>query len=89
MIKKMIKTEDQAIQFLTTMQYLYPLFHPEDNPIVIEDYNGNRVFNDSQVKYLNDRFDEVYEVLLDPCSNIIEDIRPEMCYTPSNHNFEL
>ena len=74
----MIKTEDQAVQFLTTMQYLYPLFHPEDDPIVIEDYNGNRVFNDSQVKYLNDRFDEVYEVLPDPCSNIIEDIRPEI-----------
>ena len=32
----MIKTEDQAIQFLTTMQYLYPLFHPEDDPMVIE-----------------------------------------------------
>ena len=46
----MIKTEDQAIQFLTTMQYLYPLFHPEDDPMVIEDYNGNRTFNDSQVK---------------------------------------
>ena len=74
----MIKTEDQAIQFLTTMQYLYPLFHPEDDPMVIEDYNGNTTFNDIQVKYLNDRFDEVYEILPDPCFVILEDIRPEI-----------
>jgi len=74
----MITTKDQAIQFLTTMQYLYPLFHPEDDPMNIENASGNRVFNDEQVAYLNARFGEVYEVLPDPCLSILEDIRPLM-----------
>ena len=74
----MITTKDQAIQFLTTMQYLYPLFHPEDDPMNIENASGNRAFNDEQCKYLNARFGEVYEVLPDPCLSILEDIRPLM-----------
>ena len=74
----MITTKNQAIQFLTTMQYLYPLYHPEDDPKNIENASGNRVFNDEQCKYLEDRFDEVYEVLPDPCLSILEDIRPLM-----------
>ena len=84
----MITTKDQAIQFLTTMQYLYPLFHPEDDPTNIVDQNGNTVFNDEQCKYLNDRFNEVYEVLHDPCGIIVHEIRPTMTmfnlikYTP-------
>tara|TARA_R110002126_G_scaffold269402_1_gene413128 strand:+ start:50 stop:292 length:243 start_codon:yes stop_codon:yes gene_type:complete len=74
----MITTKDQAIQFLTTMQYLYPLFHPEDNPSDIVDDEDNRVFNDDQCKYLDDRFDEVYKVLHDPCGIIVHEIRPTM-----------
>ena len=86
----MITTKDQAIQFLTTMQYLYPLYHPEDDPMNIENANGNRVFNDEQCKYLNDRFNEVYKVLHDPCGIIVHEIRPTMTmfnlikYTPCN-----
>ena len=74
----MITTKDQAIQFLTTMQYLYPLFHPEDHPSDIVDDEDNRVFNDAQCKYLDDRFDEVYKVLHDPCGTIVHQIRPKM-----------
>ena len=74
----MITTKNQAIQFLTTMQYLYPLLHPEDDPTTIEDYTGNRVFNNEQCKYLNARLNEVYEVLPDPCNIILDYIRPKM-----------
>lgn len=74
----MITTKDQAIQFLTTMQHLYPLFHPEDRPADIVDDEGNRVFNDDQCKYLDGRFDEVYKVLHDPCGIIVHEIRPAM-----------
>ena len=74
----MINTKEQAIQFLTTMQYLYPLLNPEDDPIDVEDCDGNRVINDEQRDYLNKCFDEVYDVLDDPCEIIVQKIRPKM-----------
>jgi len=74
----MITTEDQAIQFLTTMQHLFPIVHPEDYMNQIVNRHKERAFDDNQVEYLNDRFDEVYEILDDPCKTILEDIRPQM-----------
>ena len=56
----MITTKDQAIQFLTTMQTLFPLVHPED---VLTEINPP--FTDDQVKYLTARFDECYEIFED------------------------
>ena len=73
-----IKTIDQANQFLTTMQLLYPLVHPEDDLKTIEDHRGNQTFNDLQIKYLTDRFTECYTLLEDPCTNILEVIRPNL-----------
>ena len=49
----MITTKNQAIQFLTTMQHLYPFVHPEDDCKNIIDDEYNRRFSDDQVKYLN------------------------------------
>jgi len=69
----MITTKNQAIQFLTTMQQLFPLVHPEDDLTQI-----NPPFSDDQVKYLNARFNECYEILPDPCSTILNEIRPKM-----------
>lgn len=69
----MITTKDQAIQFLTTMQQLFPFVHPEDDLTQI-----NPPFSDDQVKYLNARFNECYEILPDPCSTILNEIRPTM-----------
>ena len=74
----MITTKKQAVQFLTTMQRVYPLIHPEDDCIAIKYCNGVRVFNDEQRDYLNKRFDEVYEILDDPCGIIVQEIRPKM-----------
>ena len=74
----MIKTKDQAIQFLTTMQYLFPLVHPEDYMCKVVDKHGDRTFNDEQVNYLYDRFNEVYDILPDPCKVVLDDIRPKM-----------
>jgi len=69
----MITTKDQAIQFLTTMQQLFPFVHPEDDLTQI-----NPPFSDDQVKYLNARFNECYEILPDPCDTILTEIRPTM-----------
>ena len=69
----MITTKNQAIQFLTTMQQLFPFVHPEDDLTQI-----NPPFSDDQVKYLNARFNECYEILPDPCSTILNEIRPTM-----------
>ena len=69
----MITTKNQAKQFLTTMQQLFPLVHPEDDLTQI-----NPPFSDDQVKYLNARFDECYEIFEDPCRVILDEIRPTM-----------
>ena len=69
----MITTKNQALQFLTTMQHLFPFVHPEDDLTKI-----NPSFNYEQVSYLNARFDECYEILPDPCSTILDEIRPKM-----------
>ena len=74
----MITTKNQAIQFLTTMQQLYPLLHPEDNPADFKYTTGERVFSDNQVKYLNDSFNQCYTLLPDPCDIILNVIRPKM-----------
>ena len=69
----MITTKDQAIQFLTTMQQLFPFVHPEDDLTKIEP-----PFTPEQVSYLNARFNECYEILPDPCDIILTEIRPKM-----------
>ncbi len=69
----MITTKNQAIQFLTTMQQLFPFVHPEDDLTQI-----NPSFSDDQVKYLNARFNECYEILPDPCDTILTEIRRKM-----------
>ena len=75
----MITTKDQAIQFLTTMQTLFPLVHPED---VLTEINPP--FTDDQVKYLTARFDECYEIFEDPCDIILNVIRPTMPFFNKN-----
>lgn len=69
----MLTTKNQAIQFLTTMQHLHPLVHPEDDLDQI-----NPPFTNDQVKYLEARFDECYKLLDDPCGTILDEIRPKM-----------
>ena len=76
----MITTKNQAIQFLTTMQQLFPFVHPEDDLTQI-----NPPFSDDQVDYLNARFNECYKVLPDPCDTILTEIRPKMqFFNPKN-----
>lgn len=75
----MITTKDQAIQFLTTMQTLFPLLHPEDDFTQF-----NPPFRDDQVNYLNARFDECYEIFEDPCDIILNVIRPTMPFFNKN-----
>jgi hypothetical protein len=76
----MITTKNQAIQFLTTMQQLFPFVHPEDDLTQIEP-----PFTDEQAKYLTNCFDQCYEVLPDPCGTILNEIRPKMqMFNPKN-----
>lgn len=77
----MLTTKDQAIQFLTTMQHLFPFVHPEDDLAQI-----NPPFTDDQIKYLDDRFDECYKLLDDPCAIILDEIRPTMTMFNSKLN---
>ncbi len=69
----MITTKNQAIQFLTTMQHLYPFVHPEDDLTLIDP-----PFTPEQVKYLNNCFNQCYEILPDPCGTILDEIRHKM-----------
>ena len=69
----MITTKNQAIQFLTTMQQLFPFVHPEDDLTLIDP-----PFTPEQVKYLSARFEECYIMLPDPCGTILSEIRPTM-----------
>jgi hypothetical protein len=77
----MLTTKNQAIQFLTTMQHLHPLVHPEDDLTQM-----NPAFSDDQVKYLTERFDECYKLLDDPCGIILGEIRPTMTMFNSKLN---
>ena len=77
----MLTTKNQAIQFLTTMQHLHPHVHPEDDLTKM-----NPAFSDDQVKYLTERFDECYTLLPDPCSTILNEIRPTMTMFNSKLN---
>ena len=77
----MITTKDQAIQFLTTMQQLFPFVHPEDDLTQI-----NPAFSKSQIKFLDARFDECYKLLDDPCGIILGEIRPTMTMFNSKLN---
>ena len=70
----MITTKNQAIQFLTTMQHLYPFIHPEDDLTKLR----YPAFHDDQVKFLTERFTECYTLLPDPCETILTEIRPKM-----------
>ena len=76
----MITTKDQAIQFLTTMQQLFPWLHPEDDLTQIEP-----PFTPEQIEYIEHCFNRCYAVLPDPCDTILTEIRPKMqFFNPKN-----
>jgi hypothetical protein len=62
-----IKSAADAEGFFFQLHQLGLLFHPEDNPSEVVNKNGP-IFTPDQAKHLNDRLDEVYEVMLDPCA---------------------
>ena len=86
MFHTIITTESQAKQFLTTMQVLFPLLHPESDPCdyYSKDSNGP-VFTQEQGEYIDQRFEECYALVTDPCEFILTEVRPKMSQfmTPS------
>jgi hypothetical protein len=86
MFNTQITTEFEAKQFLTTMQVLFPLLHPESDPCDYYDKDTNKPwFSQEQCEYIEDRFEECYEILPDPCDFILTEVRPKMSQfmTPS------
>ena len=86
MFNTQITTIGQAKSFLATMQHLFPLLHPESDPcdFYSKETNGP-VFTQEQCKYIEDRFEECYEILPDPCDFLLTEVRPKMSQfmTPS------
>ena len=79
MFNTIITTESQAKQFLTTMQVLFPLLHPESDPCDFYDRETSKpVFTQEQCEYIDQRFEECYALMSDPCEFILTEVRPNM-----------
>ena len=67
-----ITTEDDAKNFIDSLHKDEILFHPEDDAYDIIDRDGTRLFTDEEALELNNRLDEVYQYMKDPCEYIIQ-----------------
>lgn len=79
MFNTKITTESQAKSFLTTMQHLFPLLHPQSDPCDFYHQETNKpVFTQEQCEYIDARFEECFDIMPDPCSFILNEVRPKM-----------
>ena len=77
-----IKSTQKAKDFLTYLNDTDQLFHPEDNPRdIISNTTKKRLFNESQCLDLDQRIEEVFFYLDDPCQFILDEF-----YKPYNQN---
>jgi hypothetical protein len=65
-----IKSEADAEGFFFCLHQDGLLFHPEDDPAIVINDQG-QLFDDDEVKALRQRIDEVYEFMDDPCEFIL------------------
>jgi hypothetical protein len=78
--KTQITSEDESKQFYRKLNSDGLLFHPEDNPnqiINIRKEGLVRLFTDEECKYLNERLDETFEYMTDPCEFIVDELLDE------------
>ena len=70
---KKINSEQDAKDFLIFLNETDRTFHPEDDPRdVIELYTGLNTFTEEQCIHLDNRIQEIYRFLEDPCEYIID-----------------
>ena len=77
--KRKIVSELDAGRFFNNLYKDSLLFHPEDDPSDIIEFNEDtgeyeQLFDTKNIEILRIRLDEVYEVMEDPCKYIIEEI---------------
>ena len=65
-----IKSESDAEGFFFCLDQQGLLFHPEDDPAIVINDQG-QLFNDQEVVALKQRITEVYEFMDDPCQYIL------------------
>ena len=66
-----IKSQNDAEQFFYDLENEGLLFHPEDDPATIINDQGKLIFASDDVELINQRIDEVYMFMVDPCEFII------------------
>jgi hypothetical protein len=71
-----IKSEADAEGFFFCLDQLGLLFHPEDDPAIVINDQG-QLFNHEEVKALRQRIDEVYQFMDDPCEYILSMNEPD------------
>ena len=71
-----IKSESDAEGFFFCLDQQGLLFHPEDDPAIVINAQG-QLFNDDEVRALRQRIDEAYEFMDDPCEYILSMTDPD------------
>ena len=70
---KKINSAQDSKDFLTFLNDSDQLFHPEDNPReIIKNTTGLRLFTEEQCVNIENRLNEVFEYLDDPCEYILD-----------------
>lgn len=67
-----IHREDQAIEFLNRLYKDGLMYHPEDDAFDIVDENDEKFFTHEEAWLLNERMDEVFKVMDDPCDHVLK-----------------
>jgi len=71
-----IKSEADAEGFFFCLNQQGVLFHPEDDPVIVINDQG-QLFSDDEVRALRQRINEVYEFMDDPCKYILSMTDPD------------
>ena len=75
-------SEDMCKRFITTLYNHGKLFHFDDDPLVQLDANGWPLFTPKECKHLDERIEEIFNILDDPHELAVELISGQQ----SNHN---
>ena len=72
--KRKIKTIEEAEDFYRNLSKDNLLFHPDDKADQIVNRNDLRIFTDQEALLIDQRVDETYKVMKDPCDFIIKNL---------------
>lgn len=77
LIRRRIRSLEQAHQFLRDLFDMGLLFHPEDSPDSVTDPFGAQLFTDDEAELLAQRIGEVYLHDTNPCAFCLTLVNPE------------